>query len=42
MEYKRDATQHDMVDNIIGFGVSFGFFILIAIIFTIASLMHAA
>ncbi len=40
MEHKRDLTQNDIVDNVIGFGTSFGFFFLIAIIFTIVSVMQ--
>ncbi|WP_134700177.1 YqzM family protein [Ammoniphilus sp. YIM 78166] len=40
MEHKRDLKQDDIVDNAIGFGVSFGFFMLIAVIFTVASLFQ--
>ncbi|RXT14916.1 YqzM family protein [Ammoniphilus sp. CFH 90114] len=40
MEHKRDLKQDDIVDNVIGFGVSFGFFLLVAVIFTIASLFQ--
>lgn len=40
MEHKRDLTQDDIVDSAVGFGTSFGFFFLIAIIFTIVSVLQ--
>lgn len=39
MEHKRDLTQDDIMDNGIGFGVSFTFFLLIGVLFTIASIL---
>ncbi|HJV46577.1 MAG TPA: YqzM family protein [Bacillota bacterium] len=39
---ERDLTQDDIIDNGIGFGVSFGFFLLIGVIFTIVSIIQKA
>jgi hypothetical protein len=40
MDYKKDVQQDDIVDNVIGFGVSVGFFFLIAAIFTVVSIFQ--
>jgi hypothetical protein len=40
MDFKKDLQQDDIVDSAVGFGVSLGFFLLIATIFTIVQLFQ--
>ena len=40
MDYKKDVSQDDIVDSATGFTVSFGFFLLMAVLFTIISVLQ--